>query len=224
MNFYLDIVKFKSPPKQTFFAPEWDYTLCETIISDINFSDISKEILIKEKEIVKNFPANKDGYTELGEYSLTSRYKFFNVFSWQNKNIQLLKDQVYHRYIKFLEFLSVRRRKVWIQCWANVMRYGEEIKPHIHTVTPFTYLGGHVTIQTEDSYTGYINPINQINEPEIYYSQNEIGKLTLFQANIPHFTSKYQGQKERITIAFDIIVDENVNRDNKNIILFDEGV
>jgi hypothetical protein len=224
MNFYLDIIKFKSPPKQTFFAPEWDYTLCETQISGIDFSEIAKEILSKEFEIVNAYPADKDGYTELGSRSLTSRYKFFNVFSWQNQQIQLLKDQIHYRYIKFLESLSIRRRKVWIQCWANVMRYGEEIKPHIHTVNPFTYLGGHVTIQTEESFTGYINPINQINEPEIYYSQNEIGKLTFFQANIPHFTSKYQGKGERITIAFDIIVDENVDKENKNIILFDEGI
>ena len=116
---------------------------------------------------------------------------------------------------------------MWIQCWANVLRHGEEMKPHIHATHKYTYLGGHITVQSENTSTIYINPINQINNPETYESINTVGKLTIFQNNIPHYTTKHLGKRERISIAFDIIVDENyndydTNRTTDNLILLDD--
>ena len=84
------------------------------------------------------------------------------------------------------------------------MRKGEKIQPHIHGVKPDTYLGGHICIQCNNTSTNYINPINQINDPEIYSSKNEIGKITLFQNNIPHFTDIQNTNNKRITLAFDL--------------------
>ena len=46
--------------------------------------------------------------------------------------------------------------------------------------------------------------MNQVNNPEIYSSQNKIGKLTLFQNCVPHFTDTHNDDKERITLAFDL--------------------
>ena len=46
--------------------------------------------------------------------------------------------------------------------------------------------------------------MNQINDPETYKSKNEVGKITLFQNCIPHYTDIHQDEKERITIAFDL--------------------
>ena len=62
----------------------------------------------------------------------------------------------------------------------------------------------HFYFCLDDTYTYYINPINQINDPEIYDSKNQVGKITLFQNNIPHFTNEHKIKKERITIAFDL--------------------
>jgi len=92
-----------------------------------------------------------------------------------------------------------------------VLRKGQEILPHIHQTGPWTYLGGHVTVQCHDTSTIYINPINQINDPELYISYNHVGKITLFQHNIPHYTTVYNGESERITIAFDISLAEYVD-------------
>jgi len=90
------------------------------------------------------------------------------------------------------------------------MRKGDKIKPHLHCTTPESYLGGHICVQTEGTSTHYINPINQINDPEIYTSKNEIGKITLFQSNIPHYTDKVS-KGERITIAFDLFLEKKGN-------------
>ena len=47
----VNIVKFKSEPKRTFFAPEFDYTIFETQTFEVDFKELAKLLLIKEKEI-----------------------------------------------------------------------------------------------------------------------------------------------------------------------------
>ena len=205
-----DIINFKSNPKNNFFAPEWDYYLFESKIDKINFKDLSNFFLNKEQEILTlpyTVKHNKitDGYTGLGKNSTTIRFNRYNVFNWKNENISLLKEIIINFHNKIINYFKLPPvNELYIQSWINIMRKGERIHPHIHGVRPDTYLGGHVCIQCDDTSTNYINPINQINDPEIYSSKNEIGKITLFQNNIPHFTDIQNQDNERITLAFDL--------------------
>lgn len=204
------VINFKSAPKNNFFAPEWNYYLFESEINHINFNTLSKYFLRKEKEILKLPHTVKDGkitdgYTGLGKNSTTIRFNKYNVFKWKNKNISLLKETVIDFHNKIINYFKQSPvDELYIKSWINIMRKGEKIKPHIHGVTPDTYLGGHVCIQCDGTSTYYINPINQINEPEIHLSKNEVGKITLFQNNIPHFTDTHNTESERITLAFDL--------------------
>jgi len=227
VNSDIKLFGFVSQPRQTIFAPEWAYWLGESFITDVDFSKVAKLILEKEKEIINNFPIsnknNSDGYTGLGSDSLTARYQHFNVLSWNDIEINKIKENILKKYILFLEKFNAPRRKVWIQCWANVLRNGQEIKPHLHSVTPYSYLGGHICVQCSDTSTVYINPINQINDPEIFNSKNEVGKITIFQNSIPHYTSKHVHDTERITIAFDIVVDDLLNSNVATLVLLDDG-
>ena len=93
------MINFKSKPKETFFAPEWDYYLFEKKINKINFANLAKFILSKEKEILK-LPVKKDGnnkftdgYTGLGEKSTTARFDKYNVLNWNNKDIKKIKNE-----------------------------------------------------------------------------------------------------------------------------------
>ena len=205
-----DIINFKSNPKNNFFAPEWDYYLFESKIDKIDFNNLSNFLLNKKEEILNlpyTFKNNKitDGYTGLGKNSTTIRFNRYNVFNWKNENILLLKETIINFHNKIIDYFKLPSvNKLYIQSWVNIMKKGEKIQPHIHGVTPDTYLGGHVCIQCDNTSTYYINPINQINEPEIFSSKNEIGKITLFQNNIPHFTDLHNSDDERITIAFDL--------------------
>jgi len=222
----LKLVCFKNFPKKTPFAPEYEYIIYENFINNIDFNKIAEIVLSKEKSIIENYPSTTkisiDGYTGLGDDSLTSRYSNFNVFAWNESEIQKLKEKIYEHYILFLNSVKVPQSKVWIQCWANVLRKDQKINPHLHNVSPYCYLGGHVVVQCSDTSTLYINPINQINDPETYESKNEVGKITFFQNSIPHYTTMHTSDSERITIAFDLIVDEEVvSSDTKNLILFD---
>lgn len=222
--------EFKSKPPKSPFAPNYHYIFAENFIEDIDFKKVAAIILEKEKEIVNSTIPTTDAYTGLGDNSLTSRWKSFNIFSWTEPEIEKLKVQIYTRYLEFLQAYNVPRSDVMIQCWANVMREGEEIRPHIHASGEWSYLGGHVTVQCEDTSTVYINPIDQINEPDVYVSYNRIGKITLFQHNIPHYTTPHHSttNSERITLAFDIsmaefvnLFDHNTHPEWKNYIMFD---
>jgi hypothetical protein len=209
----------KSPPPLTPFAPNYEYVIGETFLEDIDTKKIAKFILSKEKEIIKKYKisdkskATVDAYTGLGSNSITSRYEYFNLFNFSDAEPELLKlkykiKKTYNTFLTELKLANWMLKPVYIQCWANVLRKGQQIKPHIHSVDPNCYLGGHFCVQAKDTSTYYINPTNQINTPEALKSPNIPGKLTLFQNSVPHYTDKYEGDSERITIAFDLTLFE----------------
>jgi len=206
----ITLVNFKSNPKISPFAPEWNYFLIESNIKKINFKKLTKYLLDKEKQLLKLSNTIKgnnitDGYTGLGKNSVSARYDKYNVFSWKNKEIINLKNKIIELHNEFLKKLNIELPKeLYIQSWINVMRKGEKILPHIHDTGPDTYLGGNICIQCENTSTIYINPVNQLNDPEIYSSENKKGKITLFQNNLPHYTTINNSNNERITIAFDL--------------------
>jgi hypothetical protein len=229
----IDIFNFKSDARISPFAPEWDYFLAESQINNIDFSKIAEFLLKKEDALLKLPITIKtgivDGYTGLGENSLTARYSEYNVFQFENELVELkeLKKEIFNRYCGLMSILKIKRNKVWYQSWCNIIRKGEKMTPHIHSTSPYCYLSAHVTIQCNDTSTVYINPINQINEPETYNSPNKVGKLNIFQTHIPHYTTEHKSDKERITIALDFNIDEEYKLKNnarkRNMLLFDVG-
>jgi len=216
----MEIINFKSQPKNNFFAPEWNYFMAEDFSVDVDFNDLAKFLLNKKEEILKlqnTIKQNKisDGYTGLGENSTTAKYGNYNVFNWDNENIYKLKNNILTMHEKFLTFFKQELPKeLYIQCWVNIMDKGQKINTHLHSTSPDSYLGGHVCIQVEDTSTYYICPINQINEPEFFKSENKVGKITLFQNNIPHYTDEHKYDKKRITLAFDL----SLKNTNKNFL------
>ena len=199
----LNIRNFTSYAKRTPFAPEWSYFIGEEILKVIDFKQLYSFLIKKEKQILK-LKKTDDGYTGLKNHT-TTRHGNYNLFSFKNKQITTLKNEIIKRHNEFLHTLNLEPVKdLYINGWFNVMRKNEYIKPHAHSFGPNTYLGGHYCVSCENTSTYYINPINQINKPEAFESKNIPGKLTLFQNYIPHYTNKHKGKKERITIAFDL--------------------
>jgi hypothetical protein len=209
----VNIIKMKSEPKRTIFAPEYDYNIFETEVEQVDFKELAKFILTKEKEIL-SLPVTGDGHTGVKEDSTTTRFDKYNVFKWEGENIKHLKGNILNFHNGIMQyFKQPMPKELYIQCWTNIMRKGEQIKPHLHNIGPNCYLGGHICVQCEDTSTHYINPINQINSPMNHSSTNDVGKMTMFPNNIPHYTDIQKSDKERITIAFDLLV-ENPNKEN----------
>ena len=200
---------FKSQTPQTAFAPIYSHMWCEELIEGIDYKKIAQLLLKKEPEFLKKFKPikktteqSKDGYTGLGNKSLTSRYSSYNIFD-VDPSIQALIPKILKVHNKFLRSLKVNPPpKIIIKGWANILRKGEFIKAHLHDVSSRAYLEGNIPIQCDNTSTFYINPVNQINDPEVRESKNQVGLLTLFPSTLPHYTNKHTSSKERITIAF----------------------
>ena len=67
-------------------------------------------------------------------------------------------------------------------------------------------MSGNICVSCDGTSTVYINPVNTINDPVTYKSKNIVGKIILFQSNIPHYSTPHKNDKERMTIAFDLMM------------------
>ena len=197
--------RFVSEPPVSPYAPQWDFRVGNSMCEDIDTNSLSKFLLSKEKEI-KKLPivSDFDGYTGLGSNSTTSRSQQYNILSWNHSEIKKLKSNIAKNIILYNDECGNKTPQLWIQCWYNVLRFGQSIKPHSHSVTPICYLSGHFNVQVNDTSTVYMSPINQLNDPEVIDIKNIPGKLTLFPSYIFHYTTPHYSFKPRITIAFDI--------------------
>ena len=197
--------RFVSEPPVSPYAPQWDFRVGNSMCEDIDTNSLSKFLLSKEKEI-KKLPivSGFDGYTGLGSNSTTSRAHQYNILSWNHPEIRKLKSNIAKNIILYNDECGNKTPQLWIQCWYNVLRFGQSIKPHSHSVTPICYLSGHFNVQVNDTSTVYMSPINQLNDPEVIDVKNIPGKLTLFPSYIFHYTTPHYSFKPRITIAFDL--------------------
>lgn len=225
-----EYICFKNGKKISDLTPTYEYKIFGGYITDMNFQELSNLILEKEKEILNKECASNlinDGNTKLGPNSLTSRFRTFNVLKWEHPQIEKLFQNIKFFYHESLKSFNVRYdNKLYIQCWANVMRKEEEIATHTHCYRDNSFLSGHITIQSENTQTIYFNPtIYDINKgyQESYCFDNFPGKINIFQSNIPHKTTKHMGNNERITIAFDILIINNDDTDfiGKELLEFD---
>ena len=176
-----------------------------SVSTNINVEKFAKKILKNEPKIIKKYPAKTinlkedfDGATGLGFNSLTSRSCHFNVLNWWGTGS--LRKWIRRGYENFN---NIKGQPLYVQCWANVMRKGEQIVPHKHAsrdgVSPIKYLCGNLCIQVDSSTSTYYNGMPLLNKP---------GQMTFFSAQTFHWTDRYEKGSERITIAFDIYSEE----------------
>ncbi len=212
---------YSDPPK-TPYCPSWDYSIGFKTLP-INVEKLSKTCLEKERGIKKlpnqyHMGKEVDGYTGLGKNSTTSRFGIMpNILGWNTPETNLLKKNVKSSIIEYNKQLgNPTPQYLWVRCWVNIMRFGEKIQPHMHSVQNSCYLSAHFTVQCNDTSTCYINPINTLNEPEIYEEKNKAGSFSIFPSYIPHYTTRHYSFKPRITIAMDIVAE---NWENNWILL-----
>ena len=212
----MELIHRKSEKKLTPYAPTWDFVIGKNKI-DLDYEKLAKTALEKEPEI-KKLPAQYydfndgkgkrlfDGYTGLGKNSTTSRSGLYNVLEWNTPETNALLDGVRSNIQTYNQFNdNPTPNNLYVRCWVNIMRYGQKIGQHLHNVEPTSYLSAHFTVQCEDTYTCYVNPVNQYNDPEIIEEKNIPGTFTIFPSYLPHYTTKHLSFKPRITIAMDIV-------------------
>ena len=103
-------------------------------------------MLEKRNDILKIKPSKGDGYTGLGGDSVTARHADFNIFNFEDEEINKLKSNILFLHSQLIqvvgadEFNKYKFDGLYIQCWYNVMKKGERILPHIHDIAPVCYL------------------------------------------------------------------------------------
>ena len=207
MKFY----RFISKPPVSPYAPQWDFRVGTSLCEDIDTNSLSEFLLSKEKE-VKKLPtsvdrsgAETDGYTGLGSNSTTAKFQHYNILTWSHPEITKLRSNIAKKLLQYNSECGVKTPNViYIICWYNVLRFGQKIKPHHHSLTPDCYLSGHFNVQVNDTSTRYMLPVNQLNDPAVIDIKNIPGELTLFPSHIFHYTTPHYSFKPRITIAFDL--------------------
>jgi hypothetical protein len=213
-----EIVNFENGRLLTPTAPTYKCSIFGSYINNIDLEALSNLILEKEAEIMSlDLPENMitDGGTRLGPKSLTSRFKVFNALTWDHPEIQKLRQEIRYIYDLSCEYFNIdKNEKVYIKCWANVMRKGEKINIHRHIGnTDGSFLSGHFTVKCNGTQTVYQNPFdNVLNDPEYYYFNNQPGKINIFNSHIYHYTTEHTDDSERITIAFDFIYKQELNK------------
>jgi len=202
--------RFFSAPPVSPYAPQWDFRVGTSLCEDIDTNSLSELLLLKEKE-VKNLPttvidgAESDGYTGLGSKSTTAKFQSYNILTWDHPEIKKLKSNIAKSVIDYNNECGNKTPDVlWIQCWYNVLRFSQKIRPHHHSISPDCYLSGHFNVQVNNTSTVYMSPINQLNDPEVINIENKVGDMTLFPSYIFHRTTPHYSFKPRITIAFDL--------------------
>ena len=203
--------RFCSEPPVSPYAPEWDFRVGSPLCEDIDTNSLSRFLLSKEKQ-VKKLPTSYDkdnhvidGYTGLGSRSTTAKFQSYNILTWDHSEIKKLKSNIAKSVIDFNDECGNKTPNIlWIRCWYNVLRFGQKITPHHHSVDPDCYLSGHFNVQVNDTSTVYMSPINQLNDPEVIDIKNKVGDMTLFPSYIFHYTTPHYSFKPRITIAFDL--------------------
>ena len=170
-------------------------------ITNINIDFYKKNILEKEKEIVKTYPSASSGGTGLGKNSLTSRFSFYNLLEW--KCFKNLREDIKKFYIDYSDFYD-QNEPIYVQCWANVLRNGEKMNLHSHCSdkhhTSYGGISGTLFVYGDiKTYTQY-----HFGDKNNIFILNEPGVMTLFPSNISHKVDEYTGNNERISIAFDI--------------------
>lgn len=202
-------IPWESEEPKTKFAPKWSHPMWHDMIYDEKeLEEIKKVILVKEKELLNYYSdVTNDGGTGLGPNSLTSKFSKFNIFKWKYDWVDKLRESALNG-IYNLEGSETLDHKIYAQCWANVMRRGEQIKPHWHSSYEYSYLGAHVTISANRTRTTYENPYNKFN---IRSYENVPGALTIFPSYMVHWTDTHYGDSERITLAMDFLTEEGYN-------------
>jgi len=207
----MKIQRIASAPAVSPYAPSWDYSIGHDVIDDIDLSVLAKTILRKERSIKRlglSYTAKGDvfdGYTGLGSNSTTSRSNSYNVLTWGTEETNQLKRKILENVVIYNGGLGHPvPKELWVQCWVNVLRFRQHIKPHLHSTEPTCYLSGHFVVQCEKTATVYVSPVNQLNDPYEVVMGNEPGSMTIFPSYIPHYTTPHHSFKPRITLAFDL--------------------
>ncbi len=205
---------------KSYFTPSITIKMYNSSISQNLTNRLRDIIILEEPNILANVPPSNPDDPDW----MTGRLWNYNFLDLDYDEIRQLKFWIKEQYIFYMGLLNHPPEKVYIQCWANIIRNnGRRIVPHHHadghssTVDApqeYSYLSGNLCIQTVETNTWFRNPFLDKKASAI---PNIDGEMIFFPSFITHWTDINRSEKPRITVSFDLITEEFYNQiDNKN--------
>lgn len=176
MGFVKDYDPHTHRSEYTLFTPE----------ECINLS----KILQRDESDILSIPNNDDRTIYKG---LT---KQFSVYNWLN-NPDLQIYDIPKRLFTLPEFQ--KEEVLYVQCWVNILRQGENIPLHEHGNPDipewFEFYASNTFISGPEDTGTYYNDT---------YERNTIGQMHLIGSMIPHEVKTHMSNTPRISMAMDI--------------------
>ena len=215
----INYVHFVNEKPLSIFAPSWNYFIAEKLLLNIDYNRLKDYLLSKKQEVLAIEDNLDDGGTGLGNDTTTVRYRSYNIFSWDQPDINILKQEIFSMCSNYHMKLGVKKPpQLGLKGWMNIMKKGDRVENHNHGFRSDSYLSGNFIVSCNNTKTVYNNPFQQYvkenkllrmveedeDDPTYYASKNTEGKLTLFPNYIPHFTTEHRSYSYRITLAFEL--------------------
>tara|TARA_B100001564_G_C20647483_1_gene675101 strand:- start:699 stop:1352 length:654 start_codon:yes stop_codon:yes gene_type:complete len=214
----MKLIKFKSDFPLTPFCLNYNHFILENNIEDgIDIDEMSKLMFDRESELLEE---NNKTYKNDDNVN-SDRYRFFNEKLYDKKCvkdfIEMIKNNITEYTEKVFEPLP---EKLWLKMWCNILREGQNINIHQHRIDKKSYLSGNLCLNADNTKTHFLNPQTYFYRKEnMYSSENKKGNLTIFPSILPHYTDMVTSDKPRITIAFDIMIEnEQLDSFSNNVL------
>jgi len=152
------------------------------------------KILLRDERMVLSIPNNQQS-----SYSGTTHQ--FPVYNWLN-NPDLEIFDIPKRLFTLPEFQS--EKVLYVQCWVNILRQGENIPTHFHA--------GETHIEYNNFYasnTFISGPEETGTHYNDTYERNSQGIMHLIGSMVEHGVSTHMSNTPRISMAMDIYHDNH---------------
>lgn len=165
---------------------------------------------------------------EAREVDYTARYREQDFFASRNWAVQWLKNQFNLSATAFLRQAGIERKLSWrLFSWYNVNRYGDHHAPHTH---PGSYLSGTYYVRmplapahiddpmAQPGCISFYDPRNGANMitvgPEsdacaAHVVRPSAGTLLMWPSPVQHYVHPNLSDEHRITISFNLMMDNN---------------
>ena len=151
------------------------------------------EILFREEQTILDLPNTQNNSYYSG---LTQQ---FNVYNWLN-NPAFAQYNIPQRIFNLPEFEN--KEFIIVQCWANILRYGEELGTHIHALKKDLYPHKPSNFYACNLFLS--GPTHIGTTIENTHHENSVGELTILSAYTEHRVPINSTHTPRVSLALDI--------------------
>ena len=172
----INYVHFLNEKLRSPFAPTWDYFIAEKLLSNIQCTRLKNYLLSKQQEVFAIKNNLDDCGTGLGNETTTARSGSYNIFTWDQPDINILKKEIASMCNNYHERVTGKKiSKFGLAGWMNIMKKGDRIELHNHGFWNDSYLSGNFTVSCDNTKTVYNNPFSQYTKENVLVKMVEDG-------------------------------------------------